>query len=95
MVSAHAQMRVYAHDAVGGRELAGDELQQRRLAGAVRPDQSDARVEIDAELQVLVDVRLLRVKHACTNMYIVLAFGCASVHMYVATVIRVPMYRYT
>ena len=36
--------------------LAIDEFQQRGLAGAVGPDEGEPGVEVDAELEVLVDV---------------------------------------
>ena len=55
MVAADLEMRVAAYLALGGQELAVDELEERGLAGAVGSDEGDARVQIDAEVERLVD----------------------------------------
>mmetsp|Transcript_32749 Transcript_32749/g.83666 ORF Transcript_32749/g.83666 Transcript_32749/m.83666 type:complete len:262 (-) Transcript_32749:1342-2127(-) len=58
MIFANHQVAVARDDALGGGQLAGHELQQRGLASAVWPHQRDARVGIDAEIQVRIKVVL-------------------------------------
>jgi hypothetical protein len=49
----HAEPAAVRHPARGRRQVAGDEAQQGRLAGAVRPDERDVRAVADAERHVL------------------------------------------
>ena len=38
---------------LGGRELAGDDVEERRLAGAVRPEESTTLAGMDVEVDVM------------------------------------------
>ncbi len=53
VVAADGEVGVALHIAARGVEVARHELQQRALARAVGADERDARVAVDAELQVL------------------------------------------
>mmetsp|Transcript_2154 Transcript_2154/g.6231 ORF Transcript_2154/g.6231 Transcript_2154/m.6231 type:complete len:639 (-) Transcript_2154:12-1928(-) len=59
VVLADAQVAVAHHVALDGSDPAEHELEQRGLARAVWPHEGDARVEVDAEVEVLVEVVLL------------------------------------
>ena len=59
VVLADAEVAVAADDSLRGRQLSRHELEERRLAGSVGPDEGDARVAVDAELEVGVEVVLL------------------------------------
>jgi hypothetical protein len=50
VVPANGQVLVALDAALAGLELAAHQLEQRRLAAAVRPDQGDARVHVDPEV---------------------------------------------
>ena len=57
--------RPYIRDSSDEPYLAIDEFEERGLSGAVGPDEGEPGVEVDAELEVLVDVgRVLRVAEA-------------------------------
>ena len=49
------QVVVLLHHAVRRDQRAGHHLEQRRLAGAVGADERHARLEVDADFNVLVD----------------------------------------
>eukprot|EP00754_Rhynchopus_humris_P005731 Rhum_TRINITY_DN12837_c0_g2::Rhum_TRINITY_DN12837_c0_g2_i1::g.54675::m.54675 len=52
----HDAVAVALHVALRGVQLAGDQLLQRRLAGAVGADKADVAVQVDAEVQLHVQV---------------------------------------
>eukprot|EP00966_Prymnesium_polylepis_P131755 3047049-Prymnesium_polylepis.1 len=66
VVEAEHAVLVLLDRALGRRELAAHQLEQRRLAAAVGADEGDARVAVDANVEVLVEVilRLARVGEA-------------------------------
>jgi len=55
-VEPELEVRVPVHDAAGGGELAGHEAQEGGFADAVGADERGARVHVDAEVEVLVEV---------------------------------------
>ena len=59
--AAEPQLAVAVDGARHRLEIAEDELQQRRLPDAVGADERDARVQIDAQVDVLEEIRLPRV----------------------------------
>ena len=59
--SAEPQLAVAVDGARHRLKIAEDELQQRRLPDAVGSDERDARVQIDAQVDVLEEIRLPRV----------------------------------
>mmetsp|Transcript_1522 Transcript_1522/g.4043 ORF Transcript_1522/g.4043 Transcript_1522/m.4043 type:complete len:233 (+) Transcript_1522:383-1081(+) len=59
MVSTNAQPRLVRDGTLYGLQLLHDELEQRRLACAVGPDERDARFRVDAKVKIRVEIILL------------------------------------
>ena len=59
--AAEPQLAVAVDGARDRLEIAEDELEQRRLPDPVGSDERDARVQIDAQVDVLEEIRLPRV----------------------------------